>query len=34
MLERLERIDALAVDQSAGDFRLQAIERTVIMFSP
>ena len=28
MLERLERIDAVSVDQSAGDFRLQAIERT------
>ena len=28
MLERLDRIDAVSVDQSAGDFRLQAIERT------
>jgi ATP-binding cassette, subfamily F, member 3 len=28
MLERLERIDAVTVDQSSGDFRLQAIERT------
>jgi ATP-binding cassette, subfamily F, member 3 len=28
MLERLERVDAVSVDQSAGDFRLQAIERT------
>ena len=28
MLERLERIDAVTVDQSAGNFRLQAIERT------
>src|SRR6185436_8743526 len=28
MLERLERIDAVRRDQSSGDFRLQAIERT------
>lgn len=27
MLEKLERIDAVRVDQSSGDFRLQAIER-------
>jgi ATP-binding cassette subfamily F protein 3 len=28
MLEKLERIDAVRHDQSSGDFRLQAIERT------
>src|ERR1043165_5393223 len=28
MLEKLERIDAVRPDQSSGDFRLQAIERT------
>ncbi len=28
MLEKLERIDAVRRDQSSGDFRLQAIERT------
>src|ERR1041385_7556550 len=28
MLEKLERIDAVRQDQSSGDFRLQAIERT------
>jgi ATP-binding cassette subfamily F protein 3 len=28
MLERLERLDAVPHDQSSGDFRLQAIERT------
>jgi ATP-binding cassette subfamily F protein 3 len=28
MLEKLERIDAVRADQSSGDFRLQAIERT------
>jgi len=28
MLERLERLDAVRPDQSSGDFRLQAIERT------
>ena len=28
MLEKLERLDAVRQDQSAGDFRLQAIERT------
>ncbi|MGH9962281.1 MAG: ABC-F family ATP-binding cassette domain-containing protein, partial [Pyrinomonadaceae bacterium] len=28
MLERLERLDAVRTDQAAGDFRLQAIERT------
>ena len=28
MLEKLERIDAVRSDQSSGDFRLQAIERT------
>ncbi|HKZ77842.1 MAG TPA: ABC-F family ATP-binding cassette domain-containing protein [Pyrinomonadaceae bacterium] len=28
MLEKLERIDAVRVDQSSGDFRLQAIERS------
>ena len=28
MLEKLERVDAVRVDQSSGDFRLQAIERT------
>jgi ATP-binding cassette subfamily F protein 3 len=28
MLEKLERIDAIRPDQSSGDFRLQAIERT------
>ena len=28
MLEKLERLDAVRVDQSSGDFRLQAIERT------
>lgn len=28
MLEKLDRIDAVRRDQSAGDFRLQAIERT------
>jgi ATP-binding cassette subfamily F protein 3 len=28
MLERLERVDAVRPDQSSGDFRLQAIERT------
>ncbi|HZJ47138.1 MAG TPA: ABC-F family ATP-binding cassette domain-containing protein [Pyrinomonadaceae bacterium] len=28
MLEKLERVDAVRADQSSGDFRLQAIERT------
>jgi ATP-binding cassette subfamily F protein 3 len=28
MLEKLERVDAVRRDQSSGDFRLQAIERT------
>ena len=28
MLEKLERLDAVRPDQSSGDFRLQAIERT------
>ena len=28
MLEKLERLDAVRLDQSSGDFRLQAIERT------
>jgi ATP-binding cassette subfamily F protein 3 len=28
MLEKLERIDGVRADQSSGDFRLQAIERT------
>ena len=28
MLEKLERLDAVRKDQSSGDFRLQAIERT------
>src|SRR5207237_5568771 len=28
MLEKLERVDAVRPDQSSGDFRLQAIERT------
>jgi ATP-binding cassette subfamily F protein 3 len=28
MLEKLDRIEAVRADQSAGDFRLQAIERT------
>src|SRR6201988_119129 len=28
MLEKLERVDAVRVDQSSGDFRLQTIERT------
>lgn len=28
MLEKLERVDAVRTDQSSGDFRLQAIERT------
>ena len=28
MLEKLERIDAVRLDQSSGDFRLQEIERT------
>jgi ATP-binding cassette subfamily F protein 3 len=28
MLEKLERVEAVRVDQSSGDFRLQAIERT------
>ena len=28
MLEKLERLDAVRRDQSSGDFRLQAIERT------
>ena len=28
MLEKLERLDAIRPDQSSGDFRLQAIERT------
>ncbi|HJX92242.1 MAG TPA: ABC-F family ATP-binding cassette domain-containing protein [Pyrinomonadaceae bacterium] len=28
MLEKLERVDAVRHDQSSGDFRLQAIERT------
>lgn len=28
MLEKLERIDAVRADQSSGDFRLKAIERT------
>ncbi len=28
MLEKLERLDAVKADQSSGDFRLQAIERT------
>ena len=28
MLQRLERLDAVRPDQSSGDFRLQAIERT------
>jgi ATP-binding cassette subfamily F protein 3 len=28
MLEKLERLDAVRSDQSSGDFRLQAIERT------
>ncbi|HEY8227839.1 MAG TPA: ABC-F family ATP-binding cassette domain-containing protein [Pyrinomonadaceae bacterium] len=28
MLEKLERVDAVSSDQSAGNFRLQAIERT------
>src|SRR5215471_13553909 len=28
MLEKLERIDAVRADQSSGDFRLQAVERT------
>ena len=28
MLEKLERLDAVRADQSSGDFRLQAIERT------
>lgn len=28
MLEKLERIDAVRLDQSSGDFRLQAIERS------
>jgi ATP-binding cassette subfamily F protein 3 len=28
MLEKLDRIDAVRADQSSGDFRLQAIERT------
>src|SRR6185295_9709211 len=28
MLEKLDRIDSVRPDQSSGDFRLQAIERT------
>jgi ATP-binding cassette, subfamily F, member 3 len=28
MLEKIERVDAVRVDQSSGDFRLQEIERT------
>src|SRR5262249_47744233 len=28
MLERLDRVEAVASERSAGDFRLQAIERT------